>query len=131
MSVRSLVAIAVVIALQALAGCGRSSNGGVARDDESAWRKAKFETRVASLRRQVEAGTFGLAQLYPNGKPVDARHLPPLRRPSPNRISVVPERVAQSTSETPEQVAFAAAVRQPDDCVYKPVMSEADLDVCR
>ena len=132
MAVRSLIAFAVVIALQALAGCGRPAESGVARDDRSAGRKAEFETREARLRKQVEAGTFGLAQLYPGGAPVDARRLPPLRPPSAVRVPVPALRLAQSSSsETPVHVASPGAGRQPDPCIYKPVMSEADVDACR
>lgn len=132
MTARSLVAFAIVIAVQAPAGCGRPAESGEARDDRSAWRKAEFEAREARLRRQVEAGTFGLAQLYPGGMSVDPRHLRPLPPPSAVRMPVVPVRVAQaSPSEMPGEAASPGAAGQPDACVYKPVMSDADLDACR
>ena len=132
MAVRSLIAFAVVIAVQVLAGCDMPAKGGEARYDRSAWRKAEFEVRNARLRRQVEAGTFGLAQLFPGGMSVDPRHLKPLPPPSAVPMPVVPVRVAQSSpSGTPVQVAFAVTAGQPYACVYKPVMSDADLDACR
>src|SRR6185436_1163146 len=103
-----------------------------ARDDRSAWRKAAFEARNAILRRQVEAGTFGLAQLFPGGTPVDPRHLKPLPPPSAVPMPVIPVRVARSSpAETPVQLAFAVTPGQPGGCVYKAVMSDADMDACR
>jgi regulation of enolase protein 1 (concanavalin A-like superfamily) len=133
MALRSLIAFAVVIAIQALAGCGMPAKSSVAREDRSAWQKAEIEARKQfEVRRQVEAGTLGLAQLFPGGAPIEARHLPPLPRPSAVPIPVVPVRVAQSsTSETRLQVAFGATARQPDGCVFKPVMSDADIEACR
>jgi len=126
------MAFAVVIALQAVAGCRMPANSGVTRDDRSAWRKTVFEVRDARLRRQIEAGTFGLAQLFPGGTPIDPRHLRPLPPPRAVAMPVIPVRVAQpSAPETPVRVAFAAAAGQPDACVFKPVMSDADIDACR
>ena len=140
MAVPSLIAFAVVIAVQVLAGCDMPAKGGEARYDRSAWRKAEFEVRNARLRRQVEAGTFGLAQLFPGGMSVDARHLPPLPPPSSVPMPVVPVAVARSSpSQTPVQVvpahvvyvALGAAARRSNACVYKPIMSDADIDACR
>lgn len=37
----------------------------VARDERSQARKAELEARDARVRKQVETGTFGLAQLFP------------------------------------------------------------------
>jgi hypothetical protein len=130
MAARSLIAFAVVVAVQALAGCDMPAKSGVTRDDHSAWRKAASEVRDARLRRQVEAGTFGLAQLFPDGMPVDPRHLRPLPPPRAVPMPVVPARVAHSSaSEAPVRVAFATSRGQP--CVFKPVMSDADIDACR
>lgn len=133
MALRSLIAFAVVIAIQALAGCHMPAKSGVAREDRSAWRKAEFEARKQfEMRRQIEAGSFGLAQLYPGGKPIDPRNLSPLPRPSAVPIPVVPVRVAQSsTSESRLQLAFGATAAQPDGCFFKPVMSDADIEACR
>jgi hypothetical protein len=130
---RSPIAFAVVIAVQALAGCDMSAHSDVARDDRSAWRNADFAVRDASTRRQVEAGTFGLARLFPGGIPVDPRHLKPLPPTSAVPMPVVAVRVARSDgSETPTQLAFAvSAGRRSGACVYKPVMSDADMDACR
>jgi hypothetical protein len=133
MAVRTLVTLAVVIAAQALAGCGMPGKDGVARDDRSDGRRAELEARDAQLRRQVETGSFGLAQLFPGGTTVDARHLPPLPRPSaivPVASVAVP--VPQSNAPAkPIQLASSAATGDPDACVYKPVMSDADIDACR
>lgn len=132
MRMRSLIAFAVVIAVQALAGCDMPAQSGVTHEERSPWRKAELEVREASMRRQVEAGTFGLAQLFPGGMPIEARHLPRLPRPSAVPIPVVRVRVAKpSPSETPVHVAFAAAAGQPGGCVYTPIMSDADVDACR
>lgn len=106
------------------------AQSGMAHEDRPAWRNADFSVRDASTRRQVEAGTFGLAQLFPGGTPVNPRHLRPLPPPSAVPMPVIPVRVAQSNpSAGPVQLAFAATARQP--CVYKPVMSDADMDACR
>jgi hypothetical protein len=127
MAMRSLIAFAVVLALQALAGCGKSAESGVARDERSASPSGEFETRESRLRRQVEAGTFGLAQLHPGGKLVDPRHLRPLPRPS-----AVPMLLARSIlAETPMDLASTPVAEQADRCDYKPVMSDAELDACR
>jgi hypothetical protein len=133
MAPRSLIAFAAVIAVQALAGCDMTVKSGVARDDRSAWRKTELDARKqVEVRRQVEAGTFGLAQLFPGGTPIEARHLPPLPRPSAVPMPMVPVREARSSaSETPSRVAFAATAGQPEGCVFKPVMSDADVDACR
>jgi hypothetical protein len=132
MAVRSLIAFAVVIALQSLAGCDMPAKSVDAHDDRSAWRKVESEARDARLRRQVEAGTFGLAQLFPGGMPVDPRDLKPLPRPSAVPIPAIPMRVARSSaSETPVQLAFAVTAGHSGGCVYKPVMSDADMDACR
>ena len=132
MALRSLIVLAVVIAVQALTGCDMPAKSAEARDDRSPLRKAEMEARKAIMRRQVEAGTFGLAQLFPGGVPVDPRDLKPLPRPSAVQIPVIPVRVARpSPSATPMQVAFAAQAGQAGGCVYKPVMSDIDIEACR
>jgi hypothetical protein len=132
MPLRSLIAFAAMIAVQSMAGCDMPAKSGAAHDDRSAWRNVEFEARAPRLRRQVEAGTFGLAQLFPGGTPIDPRHLPPLPRPSAVPMPVIAVPVARaSASETPLQVAFAATAGQPEGCVFKPVMSDADIDACR
>jgi len=133
MAIRSILALAVMMALQALAGCGVPATSGVAQDEQSAWQKAEFAAREARLRiqmrKQVEAGTLGLAQLYPGGMPVDARHLPPLPRPVAVAIPVHDAR--SSPAETQMQLALAVSQRRAGACVYKPIMSDADIDACR
>jgi hypothetical protein len=131
MAVRSLVALAVVIALQALAGCERSAKSGMARDEPSAWRQAEFASQEARLRWQVEAGTLGLAQLFPDGRPIDPRHLRPLPPPSAVRKPMVGEIVAQSGMSDAPVKASPGTAGQPGACVYKPVMTEADIEACR
>jgi hypothetical protein len=124
-----------VIAIQALAGCDMPVKDGVAADDRSHEHRAELKSRDAQLRRQVEAGTFGLAQLFPGGTPVDARRLPSLRPPS----SVVPVAAVTVTVPVPRldappkpmQLASSAAAGGPQACVFKPVMSDADIDACR
>ena len=139
MAIRSLIAFAAMIAVLELAGCGKAVESGVAGSIRSPERKAERDARDAHLRRLVEAGTFGTRQLFPGGM-VDARHLPPLRRtfavaavtlvPAP--ASRVPVPVARlNDSAKPKQLAFLAVTGGPDACVYKPVMSDADLDACR
>lgn len=108
------------------------AESGVAHDDRPAWRNADFDAREARLRRQVEAGTFGLAQLFPGGMSVDARLLPPLPPPSAVPMPVVLAGVALSSpSEMPVHLALAAATGRPNACVYKSIMSDADIDACR
>src|SRR5688572_15509604 len=119
MAVRFHIALCVVIAGQMLAGCG-------APDDPPKARNAENAVRDAQLRRQVEKGTFGLAQLFPGGKAVDARHLPPLPRPSAIApvvsLGVRAPRPDESAMPTQAmQLASAAAAGNRDTCVYKPV----------
>jgi hypothetical protein len=134
MAVRSHIAFSVVIAGQVLAGCGMPGKGEVARDDRSQGRKAELAVRDAQLRRQVEKGTFGLAQLFPGGKSVDARHVPPLPRPStiaPVASLGVRARQSSESAMPMQPMQLAAAAGNRDTCVYKPVMSDADMDACR
>jgi len=132
MSLRSLIAFAVVIAVQALAGCDMPVKSVDAHDDRSESRKLEFAVRDARLRRQVEAGTFGLVQLFPAGMSIDPRHLKPLPPTSAVPMPVIPVRVARSSpSETPEQLAFAVRAGQPGACAYKAVMSDVDIEACR
>jgi hypothetical protein len=130
MAVRPLVALAVLIAAQALPGCDMPAKDGVASDDRSLGHKAELAVRDAQLRRQVEKGSFGLAQLFPGGTTVDVRRLPPLPPPS----AVVPVAAVPAprlnTPAKPMQLASATAHEAPG-CVYKPVMSDADIDACR
>ena len=133
---RSINAVAAVIALQALAGCGMPAGSGAAHFEPPEWQKAEFAAREArsriAFRNQVEAGTLGLAQLFPGGKPVDARHFRPLPPPSAVPIPAVPLIVAgPGSSEMPVQVALAVARGRSGGCVYKPIMSDADIDACR
>jgi len=132
MAVRSLIAFAAMIAALELAGCGMAAESGVAGSVRSPERKAERDARDAHLRQQVEAGTFGVKQLFPGGT-VDARHLPPLPRTSAvAAVTRVPAPGARlNESAKPKQLAFAAVTGGPDACVYKPVMSDADLDACR
>jgi len=132
MAVRSLLALAATIAALASAGCGTPAESGLAGGARSPAQKAESDARDAHLRRQVEAGTFGLRQLFPGGT-VDARHLPPLpRTPAVAAITRVPAPVARSNeSAQARQLAFSAEPGGPRACVYKPVMSDADLDACR
>jgi len=132
---RSIFAFAVVIAAQALAGCGMPETSVVAHDDSAAAsHKAELEARSRiKLRAQVEAGTLGLAQLFPGGMPVEARHLPPLPRPMAVAMPVIPVHEARS-SAAEGQVHLALAVtrgRSSGGCIYKPIMSDADIDACR
>jgi hypothetical protein len=133
MAVRSIIAFAVMIAMQALAGCGMPATSDVAHDDRPVWRKAEFDVREERLRGQVEAGTLGLAQLFPGGVGIDARHLPPLPPPSAILMPVVSliDGARSSPPETQVHLAFAASSRQKAVCVYKPIMSDADIDACR
>lgn len=132
MVLRSIIPFAVVIAVQALAGCGMPTESGVAHDDRPAWRNADFDARDARLRRHVEAGTFGVAQLFPDGMLVDARHLPPLPPPAAVPMPLALAGVARSRpSGTPVQLALVAAAGRANACVYKPIMSDADIDACR
>jgi hypothetical protein len=121
-----------VIVVQALTGCDMPAKASEAGDDRSAWRKAASDARNAILRRQLEAGTFGLAQLFPGGMSVDPRNLKPLPPPSAVPIPAIPARVARSSlSETPVLLASAATAGQPGGCTYKPVMSDVDIEACR
>jgi len=124
------------MAIQALAGCDMPASIDVAHADAEPWQKAESAAREArlriQLRNQVEAGTLGLAQLYPGGMPVEARHLPPLPRPMAVAMPVIPVHEARpNPSEIKIQLAFAASSRQHAACVYKPIMSDADIDACR
>lgn len=132
MAVRSLLALAATIAALASAGCGTPAESGLAGGARSPARKAESDARDAHLRRQVEAGTFGLRQLFPGGT-IDARHLPPIpRTPAAAIVTLVPAPVARlSEPQKPKQLVFVAVTGAPDACVYKPVMSDADLDACR
>lgn len=135
MAVRSLITFAVVIAVQALAGCGMPAKSGAALDDRSWW-KVEFEARKkVRLRQQVEAGTLGRAQLFPGGM-IHARHLPPLPRPYKVAIPAVRVRVAPASptippEEPPVHVAWGSVTDRPGGCVYKPVMSDVDVEACR
>ncbi len=135
MTLRPLISFVIVIAMQALAGCGMPAKGGVtASDDRSHARKAEREARDAQLRKRVEAGTLGLAQLFPGGTMVDARSLPPLPRPSavvPLAVVSVPAPRASAAATPSMQLASSAAAVQPDGCAYKAVMSDADIEACR
>jgi hypothetical protein len=135
MAARLLIAFAVVLAGQMLAGCGMPGKGDVAREARSDARKADLALRDARLRRQVEKGTFGAAQLFPGGNSVDARHLPPLPRTSAVAVVSVPAPRAkpaetQMNQPMPMQLASATAAGS-GTCVYKPVMSDADIEACR
>jgi len=131
MAMRSIIALAVMIAVQALAGCDMPATGNVAQDEHPVWRKAEFDVREERLRMQVEAGTLGLAQLFPGGMGIDARHLPPLPPPSSILMPGVLVGGARPASEPQVHLAFASSSRQPAACVYKPIMSDADIDACR
>ena len=133
MVVRSLFALTVVIAIQVLAGCGMPGKDEVARDERSQARKAELEARDARVRKQVETGTFGLAQLFPGGMMVDARRLPPLPRPTAvvPVVTVAVPGAQLNASATLMLLASSAAAGNSEACVYKPVMSDADIDACR
>jgi len=106
---------------------------GVAHDGHSLGHKAELDVRDAQLRRQVEAGTFGLTQLFPGGATVDAKRLPPLPSPSavvPAAVVAVPMARLNAPAK-PIQLASSAAAGEPGACVYKPVMSDAEIDACR
>lgn len=106
---------------------------GVTHDDRSLGHKAELDVRDAQLRRQVEAGTFGLAQLFPGGVTVDAKRLPPLPPPSavvPPMAVAAPAPRLSAPAKT-MQLASSATAGGPEACVYKPVMSDADIDACR
>lgn len=133
MAVRSLFGLVVVIAGQPLAGCGVPDEGGMARDSRAQVRKAELTARNAKVRGQIEKGTFGLAQLFPGGKSADARQLPPVTRPStaaPVAAFAVPAPRLDASTQ-PMRLASTAAPGYRDSCVYKPVMSDADIDACR
>jgi hypothetical protein len=134
MAARLLIALAVVLAGQMLAGCGMPGKGDVAREARSDARKAELALRDARLRRQVEKGTFGAAQLFPGGNSVDARHLPPLPRTSAAAVVSVPAPRAKPAAMPeiqPMQLASSAGALKPTGCDYKPVMSDADIEACR
>ena len=117
-----------------LAGSGMSGKGEVAREARSDARKAELAVRDARLRRQVEKGTFGAAQLFPGGDPVDARHLPPLPRTSALAVVSVPAprpKPAETPVIQPMQLASSAGALKSTGCDYKPVMSDADIEACR
>ena len=105
----------------------------VARDERSQARKAELEARDARVRKQVETGTFGLAQLFPGGMMVDARRLPPLPRPTAvvPVVTVAVPGAQLNASATPMLLASSAVAGNSEACVYKPVMSDADIDACR
>jgi len=76
---------------------------------------------------------LGLAQLFPGGAMVDARGVPPLPRPSSVPVAVisVPAPRATAAEAPPMLLASSSAAGGPGACVYKPVMSDADIDACR
>jgi hypothetical protein len=137
MALRTFIPVLVVIAIQALAGCGMPKGGVAGNGDNLHASKAERAARDARLRQQVEAGRLGLAQLFPGGVMVDARNLPPRTRPS---LAIIPVVVVSASAPAPRLSApemapmtlasAAAAIRQ-DSCVYKPVMSDADMEACR
>jgi hypothetical protein len=135
MAVRPLVLVSVVIAGQLLAGCGMPAKDGVVgNSDNSHARRAERQVRDAQLRRQVEKGTFGIAQLFPGGDMVDARHFPPLPRPMavvPVAVVPVPAPRANAAAALPPMQLASATAAGSAACVYKPVMSDADIEACR
>ena len=110
-----------------------AKDGVVGNNDTSHAQRADRQVRDAQLRRQVEKGTFGLAQLFPGGDMVEARHLPPLQRPMsvvPVAVVSVPAPRSDAAAPRPMQLASATAAGSAA-CVYKPVMSDADIEACR
>lgn len=87
-------------------------------------REQVTQARHAHMRARMAAGTFGIQQLFPGAAPVDPRRFP--RLPPPVNLlpplQPVPARpVLRTASLAGERAA----------CVYKPVMSDADIDACR
>jgi hypothetical protein len=137
---RSFIPLVVVIAIQALAGCNMPKGGVVGSGDNLHASKAERAARDAKLRKQVETGSFGLAQLFPGGMNVDAQHLAPLRpthATAPVRSLGVaaprPSEAEMPTQAMQPMMQFASAVtaEKTNACVFKAVMSDADIDACR
>jgi hypothetical protein len=131
---RSFIPVVVLIAIQALAGCGMPKGGVAGNGDNLHARKADSAARDAKLRKEVEAGSFGLAQLFPGGMKVDAQRLAPLRQTfavAPVRSLGVPAPRATATETQPMLLAASSATGGPGACVCKPVMSDADIEACR
>src|SRR5262245_37509131 len=88
MAPRSLIAVSVVIAAQALSGCGMPSmpgKAGVTRNGDSA-QASERHVADARLRKVVEDGSLGRNQVFPGGKMAEARQFGPL----PSHIGVAP-----------------------------------------
>jgi hypothetical protein len=140
---RSFIPLFVVISIQALAGCGMpampAKSSVAANDDRSYLRVAERKASEARLRKQVEDGTLGRSQLFPGGMKVDARHLaplPPTYATAPVRSLGVPaprssEAAVPTQPMQPMQFASAVTAGKADACVFKAVMSDADIDACR
>jgi hypothetical protein len=136
MALRAFNPVLVVIAIQALAGCGMPNGGVVGNGDNLHASKAERAARDAKLREQVESGRLGLAQLFPGGMKVDARGLAPL----PPTYAIVPVKSLGVPAPRPNEAATpmppmlfasAASAVKADACVFKPVMSDADIEACR
>ena len=72
------------------------------------------------MRARMAAGTFGHELLFPGTAPVDPRRF--RRLPPPMNVLSEPELPALRT---------ASLAPERSECVYKPVMSDADIAACR
>jgi hypothetical protein len=108
----------------ALAACGLP---GSPQDGSRDRREQLTQARHAHMRARMAAGTFGHEQLFPGTVPVDPRYfrrLPPPRSilPPPSSLVAPPQLPALRTASLASERAA---------CVYKPVMSDADMEACR
>jgi hypothetical protein len=72
------------------------------------------------MRARMATGTFGRELLFPGTAPVDPRRF----RRLPPPMNILPEQ------QLPAMRTASLAPQRPE-CVYKPVMSDADIEACR
>ncbi len=108
---------------------------GVVLNDGSRERRAQIrQVQDADLQRKMAAGTFGHAQLFPGMKIKDPRSFPRLPAPSGPRVTrlVAPTVLAQLESVEVGSLSLLQKEKETgtQPCVYKPVMSDADISAC-
>jgi hypothetical protein len=132
-----------VVALMAVlsAGCDMHlpAKDGVFVDHGERERKAQLKVqRDVHMRAQLDKGTLGQNQVFPGSEYKDPRLMPRLPPPM-SVVRASSPAPAADAAQAPSpmagalQISSAAMLRTSaaDGCVFKPVMSDSDIDACR